>query len=105
MASPARRLATNVVGDFYVDSTCIDCDTCRWMAPATFTRRGEQAAVHAQPTDADDVAQAMKALVACPTSSIGTTERHDVEAAVASFPERIDDGVFLCGFHNRDSFG
>jgi glyoxylase-like metal-dependent hydrolase (beta-lactamase superfamily II)/ferredoxin len=105
MASPARRLATNVPGDFYVDATCIDCDTCRWMAPATFARRGEQAAVHAQPTSDADVDQAMKALVACPTASIGTTTKHDVETAVAAFPERIDDGVFLCGFHSPSSFG
>ncbi|KAL8129657.1 hypothetical protein V2J09_018812 [Rumex salicifolius] len=23
----------NVAGEFYVDHTCINCDTCRWMAP------------------------------------------------------------------------
>lgn len=105
MASPARRLETNVPGDFYVDASCIDCDTCRWMAPATFVRRGEQAAVHAQPTSDAEAAQAMKALVSCPTASIGTSEKHDVAAAVASFPERLDEGVHLCGFHSSSSFG
>ena len=39
MANASRRLPHNAPGDFFVDSTCIDCDTCRWMAPATFTRR------------------------------------------------------------------
>jgi glyoxylase-like metal-dependent hydrolase (beta-lactamase superfamily II)/ferredoxin len=105
MANPKRRLATNVPGDFYVDATCIDCDTCRWMAPATFVRRGEHAAVHTQPATDADVRQAMKALVACPTASIGTTEKHDADAAVAAFPELIADGVHLCGFHSKDSFG
>jgi hypothetical protein len=27
----------NVDGSFWVDSTCIDCDACRWIAPGTFT--------------------------------------------------------------------
>jgi len=49
MASSARRLPTNVPGDFFVDQTCIDCDTCRWMAPETFDRAEEQSRVHRQP--------------------------------------------------------
>jgi glyoxylase-like metal-dependent hydrolase (beta-lactamase superfamily II)/ferredoxin len=105
MADPARRLAHNAPGDFYVDATCIDCDTCRWMAPATFTEREDQASVHAQPTDEAEVARAMQALVSCPTGSIGTTVGHDVAAAAASFPEEIAPGVFLCGFNSRKSFG
>lgn len=105
MANPRRRLDTNVPGDFYVDATCIDCDTCRWMAPATFVRRGEHAAVHTQPTSDVDVLRAMQALVSCPTASIGTIEKRDADAAVATFPELIADGVHLCGFHSKDSFG
>lgn len=27
-----ERRPQNVAGEFYVDHTCIDCDTCRWMA-------------------------------------------------------------------------
>ncbi len=105
MATPARRLSSNVPGEFYVDSTCIDCDTCRWMAPATFTRRGEQAAVHAQPASDADARRAMQALVSCPTASIGTTSDRDAAAAVAAFPDEIAPGVFHCGFHSKSSFG
>lgn len=105
MADPARRLAHNAPGAFYVDATCIDCDTCRWMAPATFTRREEQASVREQPGDEASAARAMQALVSCPTGSIGTTERHDAAAAAASFPQEIAPGVFHCGFHSRKSFG
>ena len=105
MASPARRLDTNAPGEFYVDSTCIDCDTCRWMAPSTFARRGEMSAVHEQPKPGDEVRAAMQALVACPTASIGTTTNRDAREAVASFPELIADSVYLCGFHSPDSFG
>ncbi|KAG8473786.1 hypothetical protein CXB51_035975 [Gossypium anomalum] len=28
-----QRRPQNADGDFFVDHTCIDCDTCRWMAP------------------------------------------------------------------------
>ena len=36
MADLKKKLSTNVAGDFFVDSTCINCDTCRQLAPATF---------------------------------------------------------------------
>ena len=34
MANPKKRVPENVPGDFFVDSTCIDCDACRQIAPA-----------------------------------------------------------------------
>ncbi|MGZ5426499.1 MAG: 4Fe-4S domain-containing protein, partial [Thermoanaerobaculia bacterium] len=37
MARLAERLPENAPGDFYVDRTCIDCATCRQMAPEVFT--------------------------------------------------------------------
>ena len=52
MADPARRLTENVDGEFFVDSTCIDCDTCRQLAPAVFRETGEYSAVYRQPEDA-----------------------------------------------------
>ena len=36
MADRSRALPQNVTGDFFVDDTCIDCDTCRQIAPETF---------------------------------------------------------------------
>src|SRR5258708_37881214 len=36
MAQIAQRLPENVQGEFFVDSTCIDCDACRQIAPASF---------------------------------------------------------------------
>lgn len=36
MANPRKRVPENVPGDFYVDSTCIDCDACRQIAPSVF---------------------------------------------------------------------
>jgi hypothetical protein len=59
--------AENVEGSFFVDATCIDCDTCRMMAPATFSRIGQQSAVHQQPTDKAGRVAALQALFSCPT--------------------------------------
>ncbi len=111
MASSRRRLPTNVPGDFFVDETCIDCDTCRWMAGETFDRAGEQSRVHRQPRTEDERERALLALIACPTGSIGTEEKHELEAARRAFPLRLagDAGagteVFHCGYHAEASFG
>jgi glyoxylase-like metal-dependent hydrolase (beta-lactamase superfamily II)/ferredoxin len=105
MASPARRLATNVPGDVYVDSSCIDCDTCRWMAPEVFDAAGDQSRVHAQPADERSTLRALQALLACPTGSIGTLAGHDLAPAKASFPLPVDGEVFHCGYHAESSFG
>src|SRR5437763_16652800 len=79
MARVELRRAENVAGDFFVDSTCIDCDLCRQIAPATFKAVGKQSAVHCHPRTPDDATAALKALITCPTASIGTTARHDTK--------------------------
>ena len=71
MASPSLRLPDNVPGQFYVDSTCIDCDTCRRVAPSAFAQGDGHSFVAAQPADAETRRRALMALVACPTASIG----------------------------------
>ncbi|TVY10427.1 ferredoxin [Paenibacillus cremeus] len=45
----ARRLNTNVAGDLYVNDACINCDTCRQLAPDTFAEIGGYSAVSCQP--------------------------------------------------------
>jgi len=105
MAALARRLETNVAGDFFVDSSCIDCDTCRWLAPSTFDRSGEQSRVWRQPGTAEERRAAELALIACPTASIGVTEEHDLAAAARAFPLAIQGEVYHCGFHDEASFG
>jgi glyoxylase-like metal-dependent hydrolase (beta-lactamase superfamily II)/ferredoxin len=105
MAVAAKALSTNIPGDFYVDDTCIDCGACRWIAPDTFDRAGEMSRVHAQPTGADAAATALRALVACPTASIGCREKHNMNAAVAAFPQQVAEGVYFCGYTSRHSFG
>src|SRR4030095_14873800 len=98
MARRARRLAENVGDDFYVDSSCIDCDACRQIAPATFRDAGEYSVVYDQPDTEEETIMALQALVACPTASIGSMKKHDVRAAIDAFPSRVVDNVYFCGF-------
>jgi glyoxylase-like metal-dependent hydrolase (beta-lactamase superfamily II)/ferredoxin len=105
VANLQQRLPENVPGDFFVDSTCIDCDTCSELAPSIFRDHGDQCSVHHQPETADEIRHAMMALVACPTGSIGTTERHDPHTGIDAFPMPIDDNVYFCGFTSESSFG
>src|SRR5947209_4197861 len=105
MANPAQALPENVPGPFFVDSTCIDCDTCRQLAPATFGETGEFSFVRQQPRDQDESRAALRALVACPTGSIGAADRGGVAQAVSDFPLPAADGVSYCGFNSRKSFG
>ena len=105
MADPARRLRTNAAGPFYVDASCIDCDACRQLAPATFAERGEFSAVAAQPRDASELAAALRALVACPVGAIGDAAHRPVADAVGAFPLRVDGPVSYLGFNARASYG
>ena len=41
MANPKKRVPENTPGDFFVDSTCINCDACRQIAPAVFGEAAE----------------------------------------------------------------
>jgi len=105
MAEPAKRLPENVPGSFFVDSTCIDCDTCRQLAPATFGETGDSSFVQLQPRSDEEQRAAYRALVACPTGSIGAAEKAGAAAAVHEFPLALEPGLFYCGFNSRKSFG
>ncbi|HVQ53629.1 MAG TPA: MBL fold metallo-hydrolase [Thermoanaerobaculia bacterium] len=105
MASAAERLPDNAPGDFYVDRTCIDCDACRRIAPEVFEEGRGHSFVRAQPSDEAARRRALMALVACPTSSIGTVSRTNASEAAAAFPETVDGNVSFCGFTAESSFG
>ena len=105
MASPKKRLPANVDGDVYVDSTCIDCDTCRWMAPEVFDEVDDQSRVFAQPKHAASRLRALQALISCPTGSIGTLQKPPLGEVFQSFPIPVHGEVYHCGYHHKDSFG
>lgn len=105
MASAAKRLKANAPGAFYVDATCIDCATCRWVAPKSFAAKGEASRVYHQPETPEEVHRAEMAILACPVAAIGSEEKRDLRAARAAFPDPIAGPVHHCGYHAEDSFG
>jgi len=105
MANPLKSVRENVPGDFFVDTTCIDCDTCRQIAPEVFAEGRETAYVHSQPSGTVDRRNAIRALLACPTGSIGDRADDDRKTVMADFPMLVEEPVYYCGFNSAKSFG
>ncbi|MEG3921917.1 MBL fold metallo-hydrolase [Microcoleus sp. T3_A4] len=105
MANINRRRTENINGNFYVDNTCIDCDTCRWMAPEVFTQAGEQSAVYRQPTNETEEMRSLAALLSCPTSSIGTVEKPKrIKEAQQLLPALVAENVYHYSYHSEKSY-
>lgn len=105
MANPRKSVRANVPGSFFVDATCIDCDTCRQLAPAVFGEAAETSFVKKQPAGHIEVRDALRALLACPTGSIGTRGRNHASQVAGDFPIEIDSPVYYCGFNSPKSYG
>lgn len=105
MAQVALRNPDDAPGPWFVDRTCIDCGTCRVVAPAVFGDARDHAVVTRQPSDAAATHRAAMALVACPVSAIGTTEPADTRAAIAAFPDPVAPGVHHLGLAARETYG
>jgi glyoxylase-like metal-dependent hydrolase (beta-lactamase superfamily II)/ferredoxin len=105
MANPKKRVPENVPGDFFVDSTCINCDACRQIAPLVFGEASETSFVKAQPISSADRRRALQALLACPTGSIGCLADDDVKAVMKDFPLLIEEPVYYCGYNSPKSYG
>jgi ferredoxin len=73
MANLTECLPENVAGRYYVDASCIDCDQCRAMAPAFFSRNADTGLsfVCRQPATAEEIALVEETVAVCATSSIG----------------------------------
>jgi glyoxylase-like metal-dependent hydrolase (beta-lactamase superfamily II)/ferredoxin len=104
VAQAARRHPGNVAGAWFVDTTCINCDVSRQCAPSIFAEEDDQSVVVRQPETPDELRAATRALLACPTASIGV-EGSPKPAIEGLFPEPLGEDVFYCGFTSRDSFG
>ena len=105
MANHNKRVTENVAGDFFVDSTCIDCDACRQIAPSVFGEAAETSFVKAQPVSIAERRQALRALLACPTGSIGSLGDGEAKAVMSDLPLAIEEPVFYCGYNSPKSYG
>ncbi|MET0727800.1 MAG: MBL fold metallo-hydrolase [Acidimicrobiales bacterium] len=104
MARVDLRNAANAAGSWFVDTRCIDCGTCREIAPGLFGEGVGCSVVRRQPGDGDEL-DAWLAAQACPTASIGTITRRRRPGRL--YPREIEagSGVFDLGHCSEDSFG
>jgi len=104
MARRELAVVQNAPGELFVDDTCIECDTCRELAPDVFgsTETG-QSFVRRQPRTDAEWRPALHAVVSCPTASIGA-DRSSREAA-RELPVALDGTVYRSGYSSPDSYG
>ena len=73
MAELEDRYEDNIMGRYFVDEQCIDCDLCRETAPANFKRNedGGYSYVYKQPDPEEEETLCGEALAGCPVEAIG----------------------------------
>lgn len=73
MATLLDRVPQNAVGKYYVDTSCIDCDQCRSLAPEFFGRTEDgMSFLIKQPVTPEEIASVVEAMDSCATTSIGS---------------------------------
>ena len=73
MADKNARYSENIIGNYYVDDSCIACDACCVEAPKFFSMNDNEghAFVKLQPQTPEELKEAENALAACPVEAIG----------------------------------
>lgn len=104
MADRSRSNPHDEGGPWFVDTTCIDCDVARQLAPGLIEEDedGLSYFVREPATDEEEL-QAWRALLACPTGSIGAPP--GAEPPDEAFPMRCAPDVHYLGYTARSSFG
>ena len=105
MARLEDRHPGGAPGDWFVDTRCIDCDAARQVAPGLIARNPDDgvSVFTRQPDTAEEVAMAWRAVMVCPTRSVGHVSMRKPTDPV--FPQDLGDGVFRLGHNARSSFG
>jgi glyoxylase-like metal-dependent hydrolase (beta-lactamase superfamily II)/ferredoxin len=104
MARVDLRNSADAPGDWFVDTRCIDCGTCRDIAPGLFGEDSGLSMVRRQPQHGEEL-DAWLAAQACPTSSIGTVSRQARPGHLYPREIQAGSGVFDLGYCSEDSFG
>jgi len=105
MALYKNRVPENVEGACFVDSSCIDCDACRFIAPDIFGQGDGHSYVRKMPSSTEEFLSFQRALLSCPVNAIGDKERRPLKEAMDSLPCLLDNDVYYCGFTARESYG
>ena len=103
MAKRADRNRNSAPGDWYIDTHCIDCVASREVAPGLIVRRGGKSVFARQPANAQEEIAAWRAVLVCPTASVGSETHHAQPPGL--FPHELAPGIYRCGYNARSSFG
>lgn len=97
----------NVPGPLFTDKSCIDCGTCFHIGPELFQENtDDKSIVVKQPASDEEWKEAKRAILSCPTNSIGVHGAPGIFKALdAELPYHIADEVYYLGYTSRDSFG
>lgn len=103
MADPRRRHPRDAGGEWFVDTTCIDCDLARQVgAPIEADARGLSYFTR-PPAPGEEERAAWRALLGCPTGSIGAPAGAKPPPDV--YPWEVAPGVLFAGYASRHAFG
>lgn len=98
-----HRNPDSAAGDWYIDTHCIDCTASCTMAPGLIVRRNGKSVFARQPETAEEERAAWRAVLVCPTASVGRVGHGPPPADL--FPQELAPGVFRCGYNARSSWG
>jgi glyoxylase-like metal-dependent hydrolase (beta-lactamase superfamily II) len=99
----AKRHKLNAPGDWFIDTSCIDCAAAREVAPGLIVARGGQSVFTRQPVTDEELRMAWRARLLCPTASIHAKTKK--AAPQDLFPQELTAGIYRLGYNARDSFG
>jgi hypothetical protein len=99
----AARHESNAAGDWFVDTSCIDCAAAREAAPGLIVARGGQSVFERQPKTDEELKMAWRARLLCPTASIHSETK--TAAPRDLFPQELTPGIYRLGYNARSSFG
>lgn len=101
MADLRKRVAQDRGGAWFADTTCIACDVARLLAPGLIAEGARGLSYFTrEPASDEEKRQAWRAMLACPSASIGGPKPPD-----DVFPWELTPGVWMLGYNARHSFG
>jgi len=103
MPRRADRNPDSAPGDWYIDTHCIDCGAAPSVATGLIVRRNGKSVFARQPATEEERLAAWRAVLVCPTASIGTETPQPQPPDL--FPQALAPGIYRCGYNARASFG
>ena len=87
------RNPASAPGDWYIDHHCIDCTASREVAPGLIIHHQGKSVFARQPANEEEELAAWRALLVCPTASVGTESHRSPPPDL--FPQELAPGAAL----------